>query len=193
MTSADREAAGPGATGEITYCAAKSERDRSAVIRGEFTSDTLLEVIRSDDGFVLRPLQLDPPVHKVFPDDEPENDEDSEDDEGNRRFVALDGDLVCGYVDTSYEPWNRRLTIADIEVARPYQGRGIGRALMDRAVGWARECGAGQVWLEVTNLNAPAVRAYQRMGFTLCGLDTSLYHGTESEGETALFMNRVLD
>jgi hypothetical protein len=28
------------------------------------------------------------------------------------------------------------------------------------------------------------------MGFTFCGLDTSLYDGTESAGEQALFMSR---
>ncbi len=85
----------------ITCRVAESESDRSAVIKGEFTSDTAFEVVRSEDGFTLRPVPLDPPVHKVFPDDEPENDEVSD---GERRFVALDGDRVCGYVDTAYEP-----------------------------------------------------------------------------------------
>ncbi|MEU4177804.1 GNAT family N-acetyltransferase [Streptomyces sp. NPDC026589] len=175
---------------EITYRVAESERDRSAVIKGEFVSDTVFEVIGSESGFTFRPVRLDPPVHKVFPDDEPELDEASE---GDCRFVALDRDRVCGYVDTEYEPWNRRLTIADIEVARPYQGRGIGRMLMSHAIGWARERGAGHVWLEVTNINAPAIRVYQRMGFIFCGLDTSLYSRTKSEGETALYMSLFLD
>uniref|UniRef100_UPI00355830DB GNAT family N-acetyltransferase n=1 Tax=Streptomyces halstedii TaxID=1944 RepID=UPI00355830DB len=105
----------------------------------------------------------------------------------------MDGELVCGYVDTGYEPWNQRLIIADIEVAGPYQGRGIGRTLMNHAIDWARECGAGHMWLEATSINAPAIRAYQRMGFTFCGLDTSLYSATESEGETALYMSLFLD
>jgi len=30
------------------------------------------------------------------------------------------------------------------------------------------------------------------MGFTWCGLDMSLYRGTGSEGEVALFMSRSL-
>ncbi len=183
--SAQRETAGA-----ITYRVAESESDRSAVIRGEFTSDTVFEVVVSEDGFGIRPTRLDATIHKVFPDDEPEDDETSE---NGRRFVALDGDDVCGYVDTEYEPWNRRPVIADIEVAGAYQGRGIGRALMDHAIDRARERGAGHVWLEVTNVNAPAIRAYQRMGFTFCGLDTSLYSGTESEGETALYMSLFLD
>ncbi|WP_331749457.1 GNAT family N-acetyltransferase (plasmid) [Streptomyces sp. NBC_00984] len=175
--------------GEITYRVAESERDKSAVIKGEFVSDTVFEVVGSESGFTLRPAKLDPPVHKVFPDDQPERDEVSE---GKRRFVALDRDRVCGYVDTEYERWNRRLIITDIEVAGPYQGRGIGRTLMSHAIGWAQERGAGHVWLEVTNINAPAIRVYQRMGFLFCGLDTSLYSGTESDGETALYMSLFL-
>ncbi|MGY3062519.1 ribosomal protein S18 acetylase RimI-like enzyme [Streptomyces sp. TE3672] len=190
MISSDRRAAEREAAEAITYRVAESERDKSTVIKGEFSSDTVFEVVGSEGGFTIRPARLDPPVHKVFPDDEPEADEASE---GKRRFIALDGELVCGYVDTEYEPWNQRLIIADIEVAGPYQGRGIGRTLMSYAIGWAQECGAGHVWLEVTNINAPAIRAYQRMGFTFCGLDTSLYSGTESEGETALYMSLFLD
>ncbi|MFD7620581.1 GNAT family N-acetyltransferase [Streptomyces sp. NPDC059802] len=176
-------------TQSITYRVAECERDKSAVIKGEFTSDSVFEVVGSESGFTIRPARLVPPVHKVFPDDEPDDDDTSRD---GRRFVALDGDHVCGYVDTEYEPWNRRLIIADIEVAGPYQGRGIGRTLMSHAMERARECGAGHVWLEVTNINAPAIRIYQRMGFSFCGLDTSLYSGTVSEGETALYMSRCL-
>ncbi len=93
---------------------------------------------------------------------------------------------MCGYVDTEYEPWNRRLVVADIEVAGPWQGRGIG----PRADEPRRRAGAGvragHVWLEVTNINAPAIRAYRRMGFAFCGLDTTLYRGTASEGDGAV-------
>lgn len=174
----------------ITFRVAESERDKSFVIKGEFTSDTVFDVVGSTSGFAIRPVPLDPPVHKVFPDDAPEEGEFPQD---GHRFVARDGDHLCGYVDTEYEPWNRRLIIVDIEVARPYRGRGVGRALMSHAVDRARECGAGRVWLEVTNINAPAIRAYQRMGFAFCGLDTTLYSGTASEGETALYMSLPLD
>jgi hypothetical protein len=32
--------------------------------------------------------------------------------------------------------------------------------------------------------------AYERLGFHLCGLDTSLYDATASQGEVALFLSR---
>lgn len=60
---------------------------------------------------------------------------------------------------------------------------------MGLAAQFARERGAGHIWLEVTNINAPAIHAYRRMGFTFCGLDTTLYDGTPSQGEQALYMS----
>ncbi len=189
VTTSDSASDAGGAAGAVTVRAAVNERERSAVIRGEFRSDTVYDVTVSESGFNLSPRPLDPPVHKVFPDDEPAGEEPG----NGHRIVAVAGERVCGYVDTEYEPWNRRLVVADIEVAGPWQGRGIGRALMSHAVERARACGAGHVWLEVTNINAPAIRAYRRMGFAFCGLDTTLYRGTASEGETALFMSLPLD
>lgn len=128
---------------------------------------------------------MDPPVHKVFPPEE-------HDEQGSggaagpdveadaRTFVALDGGEVCGFAAVGYAAWNRRLTIEDIEVSPGHRGRGIGRALMEHAAEFARERGAEHLWLEVSTVNAPAVHAYRRMGFGFCGLDTTLYGGTPS-------------
>lgn len=175
----------------IVYRLASPEDEKAvAAIDGSFTTDTIFEVTFTKDGFTMRPVQLDTPIHKVFPDDEPEDETDEEGPDDERTIVAVDRDEVCGFIVTEYSPWNRRLTIADIEVAPTHRGRGVGRTLMDHALEHAGECGAGHVWLEVTNVNAPAIRAYQRMGFAFCGLDTSLYEGTESAGETALYMRR---
>lgn len=138
------------------------------------------------DGFTLRETPVDPPLVKVFPDD------------GDGGFdglhveVAVVGGLVRGFVAAGVEEWNRRLVVDTLAVAPAHRGAGVGRALMERACAHGRSLGARTAWLEVTNVNAPAVRAYRRMGFELCGLDTTLYRGTASEGETALFMSRPL-
>ncbi|MFB0631278.1 GNAT family N-acetyltransferase [Streptomyces sp. AB3(2024)] len=168
--------------------------DRKAMeaLDGSFRTDTVFEVIRSEDGFAVREVPVDPPLHKVFPPDEGDGD-DGGGDEDARTFVALDGGVLCGFAAVGYASWNRRLTIEDIEVAPGHRGRGIGRALMDLAAGFARERGAAHLWLEVSSVNAPAVHAYRRMGFTLCGLDTALYDGTPAAGERALFMSRPCD
>ncbi|MGC9379979.1 GNAT family N-acetyltransferase [Streptomyces sp. MH13] len=155
---------------------------------GSFTTGTVFQVTVADDGFALREIAVDPPLTKVFPEDE--SDDDDGDDGDSRTFVAhgAAGDLA-GFVAVSYSEWNRRLTVEDIEIAPEHRGRGVGRALMGLAVEFARERGAGHLWLEVTNINAPAIHAYRRMGFTFCGLDTALYAGTPSEGEQALYMS----
>ncbi|MDX2919169.1 MULTISPECIES: GNAT family N-acetyltransferase [unclassified Streptomyces] len=180
---------------------------------GSFTTATVFRVEMAENGFTLRETPVDPPLTKVFPEDE--NDEGSgaqgdgasgplggeasgtQGDEGDRAaqgdptFLALAADgSLAGFVSVTYARWNRRLTIVDIEVAPGHRGRGVGRALMSRAEEFAREQGAGHIWLEVTNINAPAIHAYRRMGFSLCGLDTSLYEFTASAGEYALYLSK---
>ncbi|MFF8827878.1 GNAT family N-acetyltransferase [Streptomyces sp. NPDC015131] len=158
---------------------------------GSFTTGTIFRVTATDDGFALREVAVDPPLTKVFPDEPDEDDDDHEEDGADSRTVVAHGGAgdLAGFVAVSYSAWNRRLTIEDIEVAPEHRGRGVGRALMERAVDFGRERGAGHIWLEVTNVNAPAIHAYRKMGFTLCGLDTTLYDGTPSAGEQALYMS----
>ncbi|MFF8594984.1 GNAT family N-acetyltransferase [Streptomyces sp. NPDC015220] len=159
---------------------------------GSFTTGTVLHVAVTERGFTLQEIPVDPPIRKVFPAEDSDDADVSaaEDDANSRTFVAVatDGGLA-GFVAVSYAPWNRRLAIEDIEVAPVHRGKGIGRTLIGHAVGFARERGAVHVWLEVTNVNAPAIHAYRRMGFTFCGLDTTLYDGTPSSGEQALYMS----
>ncbi|MCS0634829.1 GNAT family N-acetyltransferase [Streptomyces sp. LP05-1] len=190
-----------------------SDAPAIAALDSSFTTGTIYQVVAGEHGFTLRETPVDPPLRKVFPadgpDDEPEDDE-PDDGPGRRpgdhapdggagagpgrtRTVVAEADgALCGFVTASFEPWNARLTVEDIEVAPGHRGRGVGRALMEQAAAFGRECGAGQLWLEVSNVNVPAVRAYLRMGFTLCGLDVSLYENTASAGEQALFMRRGL-
>ncbi|MEU8773855.1 GNAT family N-acetyltransferase [Streptomyces sp. NPDC048606] len=179
----------------VAYRTARPE-DRAAIeaLDGSFVTRSVFEVTRPEDGFVLREVPVDPPVRKVFPqDDEPDDEADGDDDAGDadrRTFVALDGGVLCGFVAVAHSAWNRRLVVEDIEIAPTHRGRGIGRSLMELAADFARERGAAHLWLEVSTVNAPAVHAYRRMGFTLCGLDTTLYDGTPAAGEQALFMSR---
>ncbi|MFD8410475.1 GNAT family N-acetyltransferase [Streptomyces sp. NPDC059650] len=173
--------------------------DAEAIVAldGSFTTSTVFEVAVTDGGFALREVPVDPPLVKVFPDafDDDDTDGDGDgDDSGaegdSRTFVAVGEDgAVAGFAAVSYAAWNRRLTIEDIEVAPAHRGQGIGRALIGHAADFGRERGAGHIWLEVTSVNAPAIHAYRRMGFAFCGLDTSLYQGTASEGEQALYMS----
>lgn len=51
-------------------------------------------------------------------------------------------------------------------VAPDSRGRGIGGSLVRAGMEWAKAVGAGRMLLEVRPDNAPAVRTYQRLGFS---------------------------
>ncbi|MFF8288846.1 GNAT family N-acetyltransferase [Streptomyces sp. NPDC016309] len=180
--------------GTLEYREARPEDLAGAEgIDSSFTTDRTFTVVDTGSGFSIVETPVDPPLRKEFPDDDGEGDGDENGDgdpAGAGTLVAVDGTRVCGYVTTTYQEWNRRLTVADLAVSPDHRGRGIGAELLRRTVERARARGASHVWLEVTHVNAPAIRLYRRAGFTFCGLDTSLYEGTESAGETALYMSR---
>ncbi|MEV0680734.1 GNAT family N-acetyltransferase [Actinosynnema sp. NPDC050436] len=148
-----------------------------------FTTDEVFEVTTRPLGFALTPVPVSPPLTKVFPPDEDELPRDG--------FVAVDS-AVRGFVSVELAEWHARLVLRQLTVDPAHRGRGVGRALVDLALGWGRERGARTAWLETSSVNVPAVRAYQRMGFALCGLDVTLYRGTPSEGEVALYLAREL-
>ena len=68
--------------------------------------------------------------------------------------------------------------------------RGVARALLQAVDVHAVASGARNVWLETSSLNAPGVVAYRSLGFSLSGIDLTLYDGTAAEGEVALFFSR---
>jgi GNAT superfamily N-acetyltransferase len=55
-------------------------------------------------------------------------------------------------------------------VAPEHQGRGVGRALVEDSLGWARAEGyRGMQFNAVVETNAPAVRLYESLGFEVIG------------------------
>ncbi|WP_280236287.1 GNAT family N-acetyltransferase [Nocardia cyriacigeorgica] len=182
-----RTSSAPQATTDSFRRGTPADSDAVDRIDESFTTSTIFDVRDTGAGFALVEITVPEPIVKRFPDDVDDDADESV------RFVAVDqGGEICGAIDILFEEWNGRLTIADIRVAPNRRGVGLGRQLVGLAVEHGRELGAHTLWLEVTNINAPAIKAYLRMGFTFCGLDTSLYRGTPSDGEIAIFMSRDL-
>lgn len=105
-------------------------------------------------------------------------------------WVAVDDAQIVGFAAVGFQAWNRRLVLWHFYVDAGRRGQGLGRRLMAAVLEEAGRVGARHVWLETSSQNPPGVAAYQALGFTLSGLDLTLYDGTPSEGEFALFFSR---
>ena len=107
-------------------------------------------------------------------------------------WVALDDDgVVRGFATVEHEPWHARLILWFLYIAPAWRRRGLGRALLERVETHGRELGASHVWLETSNVNVPGVRAYERLGYALCGADR-YYYGAYMPGETAIYLAKPL-
>ena len=82
-------------------------------------------------------------------------------------FVAETTDGVVGRLSLSRDPHPGSRHVADLGlmVAPADRRRGIGRALLERAVEWARGAGVRKLELHVFPHNAPAIALYERFGF----------------------------
>jgi len=65
----------------------------------------------------------------------------------------------------------------DVRVKPEYRRRGVGTALWQHAVDWARMHGCTQFKVETSNVNVPACRFYRKMGCALGGIDRFAYRG----------------
>jgi ribosomal-protein-alanine N-acetyltransferase len=88
-------------------------------------------------------------------------------------FLAADGARPAGMIVC-------RTVLEDAEVLTvavdpTLRGKGVGRALLEAAIGVARQAGATAMFLEVAIDNAPALSLYQRAGFVRAGLRKGYY------------------
>jgi ribosomal-protein-alanine N-acetyltransferase len=82
------------------------------------------------------------------------------------------------------------LHVLNIATASLYRRRGIGLALMNVALDYARERKVRLIVLEVRLSNEPAIQMYRNLGFFAIGLRPGYY---ADNGEDALEMVLVLD
>lgn len=88
--------------------------------------------------------------------------------------------------------WNQFGYVEDIVVAPQFRRLGVGRALLTRGFGWARERGFPGVMLETQDNNVAACRLYESCGMILGGFDRYLYRGIDPRNqECALFWYKI--
>ena len=157
-----------------------------AALDTAFTTSQVYKVTVSGDRIELVPHDLDQPLTKRFPLDDLESPNRPYD----TAWVAVENESIIGFAAASYASWNRRLVLWHLYVNPAARGRGVARALLQSVEAHATACGARHIWLETSSLNAPGVAAYRALGFSLSGVDLTLYDGTPAEGEVALFFSR---
>jgi GNAT superfamily N-acetyltransferase len=86
-------------------------------------------------------------------------------DAGGQIFFALDHGVAVGTV-AAIAASPTRVELAKMAVAPPYQRHGVGQALAQEAIAWARDVyGAEVMFLETNSRLAGAIRLYERLGF----------------------------
>lgn len=108
-------------------------------------------------------------------------------------FAAYDAGRCVAVAICEAQSWNASLAVWEFHVASSYQGRGVGRLLMETVVEHARTQGLRLLVCETQATNVPAIRFYRALGFVLDGIDLSLYTNQDyPDGEIAIFMMRHL-
>jgi ribosomal protein S18 acetylase RimI-like enzyme len=165
------------------------------LIRG-YVSSEKYQVLREESevkvSFTLELIKLQTPYIKHYELDSLEE---------YQSIVSL-GFSLAAYIDEQLvalslarpQDWNGSLWIHEFHVLEAYQGKGIGRQLMEATGQKARDAQIRILFCETQNTNVPAIRFYRRMGFSIDAIDLSLYSNEDyPDGEIALFMKRRLD
>ena len=85
-------------------------------------------------------------------------------------FLAMDGDTACGIVGSFLDQSNQsQAHVISMWTAPTHRQQGIGRLLINEVLKWARRRNARSLVLMVTSNNEPAIRFYERLGFTRTG------------------------
>jgi putative acetyltransferase len=101
------------------------------------------------------------------------------------------GPGVVGHISVVLAPYG----VADIGmlVIEGWRAKGIGTALLEAAISWARAAGAHKLALEVWPDNAPALQLYRKTGFVEEGRKVRHYRRSNGELWDSTLMGLHLD
>ncbi len=105
-------------------------------------------------------------------------------------IVAVAGDRIVGliHVEISRHGFGEFGMLVD----REWRGRGVGSALIQAAIGWARDQGLHKLCLEVFAQNAAAIALYRKCGFVEEGHRVKHYRRADGELWDSLIMGLPL-
>ena len=108
-------------------------------------------------------------------------------------------DVIGCYVLTSNSPIEAE--IMNIAVEQRFQGKGVGKKLLDHAAKYAKECGYNKLSIATANSSIFQLYLYQKMGFEMDHIEKNyfLIHYTNKLEENGIpvkhkvFLSRALD
>ena len=105
-------------------------------------------------------------------------------------IVAVAGDQIVGliHIEASRHGFGEFGMLVD----REWRGRGVGSALIQAAIGWARDQGLHKLCLEVFPQNAAAIALYRKCGFVEEGHRVKHYRRANGELWDSLIMGLPL-
>ena len=83
--------------------------------------------------------------------------------------------------------WNKFAYVEELVVDTEFRGKGVGRALMSRAIEWAKHQNFPGITLETQDNNVPACKFYEKCGFVLGGFDLYAFRNLSNASEIALY------
>jgi len=90
--------------------------------------------------------------------------------ESGAGFLAMDSDTACGIAGSFLDQNDAtQAQLISMWTAPTHRQQGIGRLLVNAVLNWAHLRQARRLLLMVTSNNEPAIRFYERLGFTRTG------------------------
>jgi ribosomal protein S18 acetylase RimI-like enzyme len=104
---------------------AEGEFDAVERIDTSFSTDTVLAIVRTADGYEISPKPVEPAVTKKLPFDDIDAARSTW---ATADVAVLDEGTVFAFAATRYHAWNSRLEITDLCVSPQHRRNGVGRA-----------------------------------------------------------------
>jgi len=119
-------------------------------------------------------------------------------DAANLYFVSYYGDEAAGFLKLRADstlPMFGGIAAFEIEriyLAREFKGKGIGKEMMNTAIGIAESMDKQIVWLKVMDGNDASIKFYENCGFSICGTVVLTLPHIKAEHAGMFVMQKVL-
>lgn len=111
-----------------------------------------------------------------------------------KAWGIVENEQLVAVIETAVEDWSNRLRVTEIWVDDAYRRKGIGTALMDKAMKRAKDEKRRVIMLETQSRNEAAIAFYLAYGFTLIGFDACAYQNNDLQRkEVRMEMGILLD